>query len=64
MPVADEHSFYCPYCSSSNTVLIDFSAGNNQEFVIDCETCCSPISMKIKCEGTDIVSVEAVGENE
>ena len=38
----DEKESYCPYCGESISLLIDNSI-ENQEYVEDCQVCCSPI---------------------
>jgi len=32
----------CPYCGENNTILIDESAGEEQQYVEDCQICCKP----------------------
>jgi hypothetical protein len=40
---------YCPYCGESLEILIDHSAGN-QEYIEDCQVCCSPIEISIQID--------------
>jgi hypothetical protein len=40
---------YCPYCGESLEILIDDSAGN-QEYIEDCQVCCSPIEISIQLD--------------
>ena len=37
-----EHSFTCPACWATISMLLDLSAGA-QTFVEDCEVCCRPL---------------------
>jgi hypothetical protein len=37
----------CPYCGSPFSIRIDQTGGRRQEFVTDCEVCCSPIDVEI-----------------
>ncbi|MER3524999.1 MAG: CPXCG motif-containing cysteine-rich protein [Ignavibacteria bacterium] len=37
-----EASFVCIYCLQVNSILIDSSAGREQEYVEDCQVCCKP----------------------
>ena len=32
----------CPYCGEDNTILIDESAGEEQQYIEDCQVCCRP----------------------
>ena len=32
----------CPYCGEDNTVFIDETAGEEQQYVEDCPVCCKP----------------------
>ena len=34
------HSFTCPSCGAINTLVLDMSEGNTQEWMTDCEVCC------------------------
>lgn len=37
----------CPYCGEGLEIVIDCSAGN-QEYVEDCQVCCSPIEIALE----------------
>ncbi|MDH5407833.1 MAG: CPXCG motif-containing cysteine-rich protein [Gammaproteobacteria bacterium] len=41
-----ETSVHCPYCGESFVTLVDTSAGN-QQYIEDCQVCCSPILFDI-----------------
>ena len=45
-----EKFFYCPYCGSQISVLIETYSGG-QEYIEDCEVCCRPIQIEFKVEG-------------
>ena len=64
MSLEQNESFLCPYCGESNGLQVDVSAGNHQEFVVDCEVCCAPIFIRLVLRGEDIISLEVQGENE
>lgn len=53
----------CPYCLEQIEILVDLSAGT-QKYVEDCEVCCNPILVSIRMEGSEIINVTAVRENE
>ena len=63
MNIELEEIFHCPYCGSANFLTIDYSGGNKQEFVNDCETCCKPMLINIMVED-NIVCISAKKENE
>ena len=35
-------TYLCAYCNSENHTFIDPSAGQHQQYVEDCQVCCSP----------------------
>ena len=39
----EEISLNCPFCIEINTIMVDMTAGRDQEFVYDCSVCCHPI---------------------
>jgi len=39
----------CPYCGENLEILIDNSAGN-QDYIEDCQVCCSPIEISIEID--------------
>lgn len=43
----------CPYCAQQVSVLVEVYYGG-QEYVEDCEVCCSPILLKYKSDGESI----------
>ena len=53
----------CPYCFQVIAVIVDRSGGS-QEYVEDCQVCCSPmrIMVRVDLQG-EIESVEAWREN-
>ncbi len=40
--VDDESSYICNSCGEEIVVPLDYSAGQNQEYVEDCPVCCNP----------------------
>lgn len=58
-PLEESRTFSCPSCMSPNLVLVDFTAGREQQFVQDCEVCCQPIVVRIRIDEDRIdLSVE------
>ena len=48
MNFEEEISFQCPFCGEPQTLPIEPSAGDKQEFTYDCEVCCHPIAIKLE----------------
>lgn len=46
----------CPHCGEVFLTTIDTSAGD-YETVIDCEICCRPIELAVRCEPGEVVDV-------
>ncbi len=43
-------SFICAYCLQVNEILVDGTAGRQQEYVEDCEICCRPNRLRIEVD--------------
>lgn len=54
----------CPYCGVLNEELIDCSVEPPEEYVEDCEVCCSPMLIRILSVDGEVPIVEAHRENE
>lgn len=48
----------CPYCGEENMILIDESAGEEQQYVEDCQVCCKPWEVVVSLGATGDVDVE------
>ena len=64
MTSESNENFDCPYCGQTNLLVIDITGGPNQQFIVDCEVCCSPIIIRLKIRGKDVVSIDIKKENE
>lgn len=64
MTLEQDENFLCPYCGESNALLVDFTTGSHQEFVVDCEVCCAPIVVRVKMRGEEIIAIDVKKENE
>ena len=38
--IQDTQEVRCPYCGQPNEIYIDFSGGEHQSYVEDCQVCC------------------------
>lgn len=50
---------FCAWCGESMVVAVDPSAGPEQEYVEDCQVCCSPnvLTVRFRDDGTaDVVT--------
>ena len=59
----EEKESYCPYCGESISLLIDNSI-ENQEYVEDCQVCCSPILISIEIDHDGNIFINTRRENE
>ena len=48
----------CPYCGENNTIIIDESAGEEQQYVEDCQVCCKPCQVAVSLSSGGDVDVE------
>jgi hypothetical protein len=48
--------YQCAYCGEPNLTFVDFSAGEQQSYVEDCQVCCRPniLYISIDPENLDI----------
>lgn len=56
--LTEEYFFTCPYCWERISMLIDCSAAR-QLYVEDCEVCCQPIEVRVRCSKGRVKSLEA-----
>ncbi len=45
-------------------MALDLTGGSRQRFVIDCETCCSPIVIRLRLSGDAIEELDIRREND
>ena len=64
MSLEKYENFYCPYCGQENSLSVDISGGSHQEFVVDCEICCAPITIHVTIRGEEVIAVNVRAENE
>lgn len=56
--MTEEYFFTCPYCWERISVLVDCSL-KQQSYVEDCEVCCRPIDLTVRCSGGRVRKLEA-----
>ena len=58
-----EANVSCPYCGEENTILVDESGGEMQQYIEDCQICCKPWQVTVTTDDGGEVDVElrAVG---
>ncbi len=59
MQTDDDLVWTCQYCGVLNTVWLDFTAGEKQDFIEDCRICCRPNRIIITVDPDGNVFVEA-----
>jgi len=50
----DEASYVCDACGEEIVIPIDFSAGDEQEYVEDCPVCCRPNIIRVNIHEDDV----------
>lgn len=51
----------CPHCGEKFALTLDLSEGD-AEFVIDCEICCRPMTIRLKVDDGQVAMLEAEPE--
>ncbi len=54
----------CPYCGALNEEIIDCSVEPPEEYVEDCEICCSPMLIIVESINEEVPVVNVHRENE
>lgn len=49
--------YVCAYCGEVNLTFVDFSAGDQQTYIEDCQVCCRPNVLYIRID-EDTLEVE------
>lgn len=49
-----KHFFDCPYCMAEISMLLDPSV-RKQQYIEDCEVCCSPIEIQIEMDSGELL---------
>ncbi len=62
MNTLEEVELYCPYCGEKISVLVDCSE-EQQQYVEDCQVCCSPIVLSICVDESGLPMVDSAQEN-
>jgi hypothetical protein len=59
MTLEEEHSFPCPFCWQTITILLDMSV-SQQDMVQDCEVCCRPMRIVYSVRDGELESFDAL----
>ncbi|MGS2721698.1 CPXCG motif-containing cysteine-rich protein [Paraglaciecola aestuariivivens] len=59
MSLTDSATFSCPYCMVCNDIEIDQFNDINQQQIVDCQICCSPIEVIVTRNPDDSLSINA-----
>jgi hypothetical protein len=63
MDLLETVSIHCPYCGEPLELTVDRSV-DRQQYVEDCQVCCSPMDVRVSVDGDGRVEVDARRENE
>ncbi len=47
----------CPYCGQTFTLAVDTSQPV-QQLTVDCEICCRPMEISVRCEDGEVLDLE------
>ena len=48
----------CPYCGETVEIVLDPASGTEQNYVEDCEVCCSPWQVTVRYDETGAAEVQ------
>jgi len=57
--MTEEHFFSCPCCGARISVVVDCSQ-QRQDYIEDCEVCCRPLRLLIRCGKGRVREFEAL----
>ena len=55
----DTAEFQCPHCGAPVVVSVDVSGGSRQQYIEDCQVCCSPCTLNVEFDEEGLVKVVA-----
>ena len=59
----ETHLIDCPYCGEQLEVAVDLSV-RYQEYIEDCQVCCSPMTLVVTLGDDRTVSIDARSDDE
>jgi hypothetical protein len=57
----ESESIQCPYCGQTFELAVD-TTQPAQRLIVDCEVCCRPLDISLRCEDGEVLDVEVRGE--
>jgi hypothetical protein len=64
MSLTTNANFSCPYCMVINDIEIDPDNDVNQQQIVDCQVCCSPIEIVVSADMHDQFIITATTDSE
>jgi hypothetical protein len=52
------YQIFCPHCGEPNEIFVDLSGGSTQEYVEDCQVCCSPWAVRVTIDNEGELHVD------
>jgi hypothetical protein len=59
MQTDDDLVWKCQYCGVENTVWVDLTAGDKQDFIEECRICCRPNRILIAVSNDEDIFIES-----
>jgi len=53
----ESEKIQCPFCGQTFELAVD-TLQATQEFTVDCEICCRPMEVSVRCEAGEILDLE------
>jgi hypothetical protein len=59
----DVTTIICPYCGEPNEIYIDYSGGELQQYIEDCQVCCQPWQVRVEIVDDEPVVTVSTGDD-
>jgi hypothetical protein len=53
----ESENVHCPFCGQAFALAVDTSQAS-QQFTVDCEICCRPMEVFVRCENGEVLDLE------
>ena len=64
MRLTTNSKFSCPYCMATNDIEIDETNDVDQQQIVDCQVCCSPIEIVVTLDMHQQFNIIATTDSE
>ena len=57
----ESENIQCPFCGQTFALAVD-TTQPSQCFVVDCEICCRPMEISLRCEDGEVLDLDVRGD--